>query len=150
MPRLKVNKIKPEVFPDTEIEILISVKGKSCLRDNLCSFVLLLFCNKPHLWVKNNGTPVIDMYVTLCKILDLREPIFSTEGGRDNCLYFALFSRIEVLCEIVFVVGVLLMIFSWNIFVLWFKYRSPRPSSHKHFNYHLNYKRKGITLFILC
>jgi len=42
MPRLKVNKIKPEVFPDTEIEILTSVKGKSYLRDS-CSFVLLLF-----------------------------------------------------------------------------------------------------------
>lgn len=42
---LDVNRIKTEVLPDAKIQILMSVRRKSCLRDP-CRFMLLLFCNK--------------------------------------------------------------------------------------------------------
>lgn len=64
--------------------------------------MLLLLCNKSlNLWIKSHGTPLINIYVTLGKILDLCEPVFSAEDGHNTCLYFALFSGIKIPCEIV-------------------------------------------------
>lgn len=90
--------------------------------------------------MKSNVTPLLNMCVTLGKILNRCESIFSSENGDNNCLYFVLFSGIEIMHVIVSV-----NIFSKH-FCLLFRYTSIKSTSHKHLNYHLIYKIKKIIL----
>lgn len=105
------------------------------------------FCNKSFIsWMKSNVTPLLNMCVTLGKILNRCESIFSSENGENNCLYFVLFSGIEIMHVIVSVLGVV-NIFSKH-FCLLFRYTSIKSTSHKHLNYHLIYKIKKLFGFI--
>lgn len=98
------------------------------------------FCNKSFIsWMKSNVTPLLNMCVTLGKTLNRCESTFSSENGDNNCLYFVLFSGIEIMRVIVSVLGV--NIFSKH-FCLLFRYTSIKSTSHKHLNYHLIYKIK--------
>lgn len=58
---------------------------------------------------------LIYIYVTSGKILDRREPVFSTEDGRNTCLYLAWFSGIKIRCEMVSLQWGVLLLFSPNI-----------------------------------
>lgn len=137
-----------QVLPHTEIQILMSVKWISCLWYRFMSICAVnFFCNKSFIsWMKSNVTPLLNMCVTLGKILNRCESIFSSENGENNCLYFVLFSGIEIMHVIVSVLGVV-NIFSKH-FCLLFRYTSIKSTSHKHLNYHLIYKIKKLFWFI--
>lgn len=106
------------------------------------------FCNKSFIsWMKSNVTPLLNMCVTLGKILNRCESIFSSENGENNCLYFVLFSGIEIMHVIVSVLGVVNIFFKH--FCLLFRYTSIKSTSHKHLNYHLIYKIKYYLDFYL-